>query len=215
MTEGLIITKEGRVIALDDNGGIKEPIKSKDLEETMANENTIEFLEKEISNNEQKIEKLTQGVSDSREIIECIKKFQAVITVAGIIGGLIVAKYSECSLIVAGSIPTAMYAIPEVIKTIFKKDIKESTKRIGALIVLNSFVREDLVKEQSKQKKKVMYKNPSFTVKKIDDSKIREYQERYDNLLNVSETNENKNLSVAKLPVLSRPYYRKVGNINE
>ena len=39
MTEGLIITKEGRVIALDDNGGIKEPIKSKDLEETMANEN--------------------------------------------------------------------------------------------------------------------------------------------------------------------------------
>ncbi len=209
-----VIEVNGKIIIEDENGK-KGEIKVTNsilnrLQEILVNKNNIEYLEKSIEQNGNKIEALKKDITDSRFAIKEFKILQAVVTIGAFIGSVIIAKTADFtgSLAVAFAFAPTFYGIFAIPGIALKKGISSDEKQIDCLLISNALLNSDLEKEKAKEKKlpKLTLKKPTFKVTEIDKTELNNYKSKYSDLAELCNSIETVEAPPTKVPVKSRPY---------
>lgn len=181
-----IIEIDGKIIIEDEKRNKRECENRKDLETILSIENRIEYLEDKVDNCEKQIDHLVKEIESGKDIMKKLKVTQAIVTVFAFAGALFIPEHCILPALVkylaAFSIPVIGYGIIEIPKIMLKKDMHNDEKNLDFNIVSLKFLNDDLAKEKEKQTGKVSFKNPTFTIKKVDDVELNKYIDKYDNM---------------------------------
>lgn len=189
---------------------------TKNLDNNLVVKNNLEFLEGEKSKLETESQNLTQENKEIEKSIKTSKPIRIGGAIVIFVATLFAVELSPelngiMRALISLAAPGVFYGLAEAYVKLQEKIMSNNCNIIRRNDTAISFLDKDIEKEKSKLKGDITYLNPTFKIEEIDDTEVRNYQERYDALLNV----DNPNVEVVeaeepkKAPILARPFIRK------